>query len=374
MRNVCHLTSVHPRHDLRIVGKECVTLAKAGYEVQVIVSDGLGDEKVQDIQVIDAGRISGGRLNRMLLGTARMLLRALQLKSDLYHFHDPELIPAGLVLRALGHRVVYDVHEDVARSLDNRPWVPSPLKKLLAAGIEGLEYAAARVFDLQVVVTPEIARRFPRRRTVLLRNFPILEELVPRAPIPFEQREALFAYVGTVSPDRGAFVMVEAINHPSLAQRARLVIAGVIEPEMQEHMRRMDAHGLVSFPGHISRAAVRDLLQRARAGLVLLQPVKAHMDAYPVKMFEYLAAALPVIASNHPLWAELLDQGEFALLVDPTQPAAIAGAMKTILDDPRQAGQLARKGAAAVRNRYSWESEKLGLVDAYRHLLECTII
>lgn len=374
MTKICHLTTVHPRHDLRIVGKECVTLAKAGYQVHVIVSDGLGDEKTQGVRIIDAGGISGGRISRMLLGTARVLLRALQLKAELYHFHDPELIPAGLVLRTLGHRVVYDVHEDVARSLDNRPWVPSLLKKVFAAGIEGLEYAAARVFDLQVVVTPEIARRFPRRRTVLLRNFPILDELVPRAPLPFELREPLFAYVGTVSPDRGAFVMVEAVNHPSLAQRARLVIAGVIEPELQEQMRIRDTHGLVSFAGHISRAGVRELLQRARAGLVLLQPVKAHMDAYPVKMFEYLAAALPVIASNHPLWVELLDQGEFALLVDPTQPAAIAAAMQTILDDPAQAGELARKGAVAVRNRYSWDSEKRGLLDAYHQLLECTIV
>jgi glycosyltransferase involved in cell wall biosynthesis len=368
MIRVCHFTSVHARNDPRIFGKECLSLAAAGYEVNLVVSDGKGDEIRQGVKIWDAGRVAGGRARRMLLTSTRVWWRALKLHAEIYHFHDPELIPAGLVLRLLGRRVVYDVHEDVARSLENRPWVPAKIRRLTACGIESLERVAAQVFDLHMVVTPEIARRFPPGRTVLLRNFPIQTELRTASPLPSGQRAPVFVYVGAVSPDRGALVMVQAINHPRLGGRARLVIGGAIEPDLIVEMQRLDRLGLMTLPGHLPREAVATLLSEARAGLVLLQPVKAHMDAYPVKMFEYMAAGLPVIASHHPVWKQLLGGGQLALLVDPTQPEAIAGAMAAILEQPELADRLAQRGAQAVKESYNWEREKDHLLEAYDHL------
>lgn len=369
MIRVCHLTSVHRRYDARIFHKECVSLQKAGYDIHLIVGDGLGDEVKQGVQISDVGVAVGGRAGRMLFTTSRILFRAVRVGARIFHFHDPELIPAGIVLRLLGFRVVYDVHEDVARSLENRPWVPSLIRKGVAISIESLECLAARILDLHMVVTPEIASRFPSRKTVLLRNFPIQAELRSMAMKPFVERDPVFAYVGTVSPDRGALIMVEAINHPLLEGKARLVIGGAVEPELIEKMMELDQYGLVTLRGHLTRNEIAQLLGSARAGLVLLQPVKAHMDAYPVKMFEYMAASLPVIASNYPLWAEILDQGELALLVDPTKPREIAVAMKAILDQPMLAERLALSGEEAVRTRYNWETEKNALLTAYGGLL-----
>jgi glycosyltransferase involved in cell wall biosynthesis len=225
-----------------------------------------------------------------------------------------------------------------------------------------------------MIVTPEIARRFPVDRRCLLRNFPNLKELRPDQPIASRRKESLFGYVGTVSPDRGALVMVDAINHPTLAGRARLVIAGAVEPALADAMRARDRQGLVDLLGQLSRPEVASTLQRLRAGLVLLQPVQAHMQAYPVKMFEYMAASVPVIASNYPVWKSLLDGGSLALCIDPTDPAQIAAAMKRILDQPDWADEIAKRADQAVRERYNWETECHRLRTTYNHVLQENVI
>lgn len=374
MRRICHLTTVHPRHDNRIFVKECSSLANAGFEVFLVVSDGRGAETKAGVHIVDAGPSSTRRTMRMTLSTLRTLRVALGLRAEIYHFHDPELIPAGLVLRCLGYRVIYDVHEDVARSLVNRPWLPAGWRGLVGGIMDLLERGAAHVFNGHMIVTPEIARRFPRERRTLLRNFPILAELRPASPVESRRRESLFGYVGTVSPDRGALVMVDAINHPTLAGCARLVIGGAVEPALAREIKARDSQGLVTLLGQLPRSEVAQTLLRLRAGLVLLQPVQAHMQAYPVKMFEYMAASVPVIASNYPVWKSLLDGGSLALCVDPTDPAQIAAAMKYVLEHPDQADDLARRADHMVRDRYNWETEQHRLTATYDHVLQNQVI
>lgn len=131
---VAHLTSVHPREDVRIFHKECRTLAKAGYDVSLVVADGKGDETREGVSIIDVGRTEGGRWSRMTATRGRVLHQALELDADIYHFHDPELLPAGLTLRSKGKRVIYDAHETFPATLKTKPYIPWPLNFLGAWG------------------------------------------------------------------------------------------------------------------------------------------------------------------------------------------------------------------------------------------------
>ena len=110
MVTITHLTSAHPRYDTRIFFKECISLAK-NYKVNLIVADGLGDEEKNTVYIYDVGKVEG-RLNRIFKTTKKVLQRAIELDSDVYHLHDPELIPIGLKLKKMGKKVIFDAHED----------------------------------------------------------------------------------------------------------------------------------------------------------------------------------------------------------------------------------------------------------------------
>jgi glycosyltransferase involved in cell wall biosynthesis len=160
--------------------------------------------------------------------------------------------------------------------------------------------------------------------------------------------------------------MIEAVNHPVLAGRARLLICGAIDdPGLREAMRLADRGRHVDYAGYLSRSEVARALGTARAGLVVLQPSQAYLDSLPVKLFEYLAAGRPIIASHFPVWRRLPGLNQVGLFVDPTSPAAIANAMRWILDRPTEAAALGRAGRALTREHFSWEREQAALLRLY---------
>ncbi|MCA1750472.1 MAG: glycosyltransferase [Flavobacteriales bacterium] len=155
---ITHLSSAHPRNDTRIFLKELRSLAKVtDYEVSFVVADGNGDQVIDNISIYDVGK-QKGRLNRMLKSTQMVLKKALELDSDVYHLHDPELIPAGLKLKKAGKKVVFDAHEDVPKQLLGKPYLNKFFLKIIARGYSIFENRTSRRFDAIVTATPSIQR------------------------------------------------------------------------------------------------------------------------------------------------------------------------------------------------------------------------
>jgi glycosyltransferase involved in cell wall biosynthesis len=82
-----------------------------------------------------------------------------------------------------------------------------------------------------------------------------------------------------------------------------------------------------------------------------------------------MSAGLPVIASDYPRWREIVDDAGCGLLVDPTDPAAIAAAMQWILDHPEEAEAMGERGRRAILDRYSWDREADKLIELYATLI-----
>ena len=311
MATIVLLTTLHPRSDPRIFVKEARTLAaRTPHKVFLMVADGQGsmEDRQARVSIHDLGRLGGGRGFRAWAGPWRAFWAIGRIKPDVVHFHDPELIPLGLMLRALGCKIVYDVHEDVPRQILSKRWLPRWVRKPVACVMSAAEWFGARAFSAIVPATPKIAERFPAGKTVLIQNFPILEEMFSSEAIPYRERPSSFAYVGVITEDRGAVEMVRACDALGEMAGAKLELAGELSPAgLEETLRALSGWALVHYHGQVSRARVGQILGRVRAGLVLFRPLPNHIDAQPNKIFEYMSAGLPVVASDFPLWRRIID-------------------------------------------------------------------
>lgn len=366
MLRVVHLTSAHPRDDIRIFLKQCRSLAAAGYDVSLVVADGQGDDERDGVAILDVGK-SGGRVGRMLGATRRVLKRALALDADIYHLHDPELMPAGLMLKRRGACVVFDAHEDLPRQLLSKPYLGRYLRGPIAALAGGFERFAALRFNAVVAATPTIRDKFRDFgvQVVDVCNFPMLGEL--EAALPWRSKSREVCYVGGITAIRGIREMIAAMGLS--ASNSRLNLAGTFfEPDIKAEVCRMPGWAKVNELGFLGRGKVREVLERSMAGIVTLPPTPAFLDALPIKMFEYMSSGLPVIASHFPLWREIVKGNDCGICVDPLDPAAIAAAIDRLVENPDLARRMGENGQRAVRERYNWGSEEKKLLALYAKL------
>lgn len=122
---------------------------------------------------------------------------------------------------------------------------------------------------------------------------------------------------------------------------------------------------MIKFIGQKSRKEVNDLYSEARAGIVIYQPAGNHIESQPIKMFEYMAAGLPVVASNFPLWKKIIEGSKCGICVDPTNPEEVREACIKLITNPSMAEEMGRNGHEAVINEYSWQGEEKKLCALY---------
>lgn len=360
---VVHLTSVHGRGDTRIFVKQCLTLAHHAHRVWLVVADGQGDHVVDGVTIADVGR-PRGRLHRMIHSTRRIYQRALHLDGDIYHLHDPELIPIGLRLKRMGKVVIFDAHEDVPKQILSKPYLPAWARRMLSLAFARYERRACTKFDGIVAATPGIRDKFLRIHpsTIDVNNYPIPSEF--DASGRWDDKRAEVCYVGGIGAVRGVREMVQACS--LLKTSTHLSLAGNFsEPKLELEMIQLPGWQHVISHGHLDRIGVRHIMAGAKAGLVTLHPTSNYLEALPVKMFEYMASGIPVIASNFPLWRAIIEAECCGVCVDPLEPRAIAEAIDYLSSHPDAAAHMGRNGRSAVLRTYNWATQAARLIDFY---------
>src|SRR5215831_9685823 len=199
---VVHLTSVHRAFDTRIFHKECKTLAMAGYDVTLIAPHAGGD-LIQDGVKLKAVAPPRNRRERIMSTVGQVYRAAIHEDAEIYHFHDPELMTVGGLLKLRGKRVIYDVHEDYAGTMRGKMWLPAAFQNAAALAVSAGEAAFSSACDSVIAATPTIASKFRPRKTQLVQNFPWKNELRCPSALPYEARESLAVYVGALADLRG---------------------------------------------------------------------------------------------------------------------------------------------------------------------------
>ena len=344
-------------------------MAAHGYDVSLVVADGMGDEVKNGVSIFDVGNEEGGRIYRMTKTVGRVIDKAKNLKADIYHLHDPELIPAGLKIKKLGSKVIFDSHEDLPKQLLGKPYLNKPTKIVLSKTFEWYERWKCPGFDAIIAATPFIREKFLKinPNTVDIKNFPLLDELA--SPSTWSQKKNEIAYVGVNCRIRGIEEMVSAMEY---TQGVRMNLAGrFIEQDIEEKVKNHPAWSKINELGYANRLQVNDILAKSKAGLVTLHPVINYINALAVKMFEYMAASIPVIASNFPLWRDIVEENQCGICVDPLDPKAIGEAIQYLVSHPEEAEEMGKNGRQAVEEKYNWSIEEKKLEEFYKKTLEC---
>lgn len=368
---IVHLTSVHPRFDTRVFHRMCCSLAAAGNAVTLVVADGEGDDHTQGVEIVDVGA-SSGRFRRIAVTTRRVYDKALTLDGDVYHLHDPELIPMGLRLKRQGKTVVFDSHEDVPKQVMAKAYINSHLKTPLSRSVAWFEKTACKRFDGIIAATPPIAEKFSRinPNTVDINNFPRPDELRSNDSSTQGEPEDRVdvCYVGGISRARGIAEMTRAIG--LVKGTSRLNLCGTFgAPDLESSVSSLAGWERVNFFGHVDRDRLSSILAKSVAGMVTLLETPNHVNSQPNKMFEYMSAGLPLIASDFPLWREIVESGDCGILVDPTKPEEIAEAIDFLAANPETAHEMGQRGRKLVEERYNWVVEEAKLLRFYQNLL-----
>jgi glycosyltransferase involved in cell wall biosynthesis len=370
---VAILTSVHEPFDPRVFHKQARALAAAGYRVSLLAPHER-DETRAGVRVRGLPR-PRSRTGRPLLWL-RLLGRALRLRADVYHLHDPELLPLGLLLATLtGRPVVYDAHEYYRDEIATRRWLPRPLRRPAAEAVHVLETLAARRLAAVVAVNDHMAASFRARgarRVVAVHNYPPLA-LFPNTPRG-ESPPPVAVYAGLLTRERG----LETVWHAgrrlrALVPRAEVRVIGRVDwagvdPAVSRAPERWREEAATRLCGSVPADTVPDVLAGAAVGWIPFQRTPNNARAVPLKLLEYMAAGLPVVASDLGFLGQIVRREGCGLLVPPDEPEAHAQALAHLLTHPDEARALGERGRRAVEARYTWEVEAKRLLALYAQL------
>ena len=363
---VCMISSSRNALEQRMFLKEATSLARTGYCVS-IVAPHPRDEVVSGISIRAVPKFDS-RLSRMIRTTWYVYREALRQKAQVYHFHNTELMPVGWLLKLQGKRVFYDVREDTPADIRDRFYIPRYARPVVANAVDIAEKFSGRFLDGIIAATDHIGERFLTAKTAVVQNFPLLDEYSPES-VPYLQREPMVLYIGTITPVRGLLELVDAMGLLPAELPARLSIGGAFDPPALETEARQKAGWKrTDHAGWQNRQGLLDLLGKARIGVVPFLPAANHTDCQPTKLFEYMVAGLPVVATDLLQVGKIVRDAQCGILVEPGNPQAMANAIQWLLEHPQEAEEMGLRGRQAILRTYNWNSQAHLLVQMYRRV------
>lgn len=362
---VCHVTSVHQATDVRIFWKECLSLSKQ-YDVSLIAPN-TKDRDDQGIHIygveLPTGRFSRQRcLNRVLEKMA-------EVDAEVYHFHDPELMRLGVKMKNRGKKVIFDSHEDVPSQILCKEYLPKITKKPISLLYSLYEKNLLKRYDALISVTPSIVERLEKinANTFMVTNYPVLTEYVPTREMKGGDK---ICFAGGVAVQYLHENVIRALSKTS----ATYLLAGQSYPGYLDELKKLEGWNKVDYLGVVSHDKVYDIYGQSTAGVVLLDytaNVGYHRGTLGVlKLFEYMMAGIPVIATDFDLWKEIVDGYNCGVCVNPHDIDAIADAINYFVEHPDIAKMKGLNGRKAVVQEFNWATQEKILFEMYDKVLK----
>lgn len=361
---ICHLTSVHKQHDVRIFVKECSSLAKC-HETHLIVVNGYNEIK-NNVTIHSLEVNYSSRIKRFTKAVNEIYKKSIEINADIYHLHDPELLRIAIKLKKKGKKIIYDAHEDLPRQILSKPYINKNLIKLFSFFAEKYEKKIAKKVDAIISATPHISKRFKliNSNTLIINNYPLLEEIEIKKNKKTKTKN--LCYIGGITKIRGLSYVIDAISQ---IKEINLFLAGEFSSvKFKKELQIKKGWEKVTELGFIARPEAQKIKTECFAGIVTFLGEENHKNAQPNKIFEYMSSGLCVIGSNFPLWKEIIEGNQVGICVDPENPNEIINAIRKLIENPKLVEKMSKNGINAVKKIYNWNIEEKKLLELYNKL------
>lgn len=368
MRNVrvCHVTSSHETNDVRIFQKECLSLASAGYDVYLI---GPGESRKEgDVTIVGTKYRGQSRIKRFLIQPCIAYHRARKLKCDIYHLHDPELVPYIPFFKKIG-KVIFDSHEDILGDDYNREWIWKPIQKYIATIMTAFLRIYLKRADVLISVSPQIVKRLKNvnPNVYMVTNYPCYIE---KPNYISEKKKYDLCFTGTISDMYNIEKVLGILDNIS---DINFVLCGPINDEYLQRLKKHKSWSQVDYKGLVSHEEVEKIQGMSKIGLAVFNKWSGTGWDYGslgvIKLFEYLMAGLPVVCTDFILWKNIMSQYNCGICVNPESEVEIENAILELLGDDAKRKQMGELGQEAIKNDYNWRNQAQILVSIYNNMI-----
>lgn len=363
-KSIVHLSTVHPRYDTRIFYKQCKSISLENkFNVTLIVADGIGDETIDNIKIIDLKKPKNifDRLTLVQIQAYNLLKK---IKPDIIHIHDPELIHFVVFFNS-ECKVIYDSHEDFPKQLYSKPYLNWFFASILSFFAKNYQNIFLKKFDYLVCATDAIKSNLKKinNNIITVKNYPSLKNVSDNYSLNKKNR---ICYVGSISKVRGIFEILQICKK---LKDLKIFIAGNFnDKELEINLQKNDCWHNINYLGFLGREELYDLIKSSKIGLVILHPTPNHMESLPLKLFEYMASGTPVICSNFDFWKKIVENNNCGLTVNPFDIDDIIRKIYLLINDEKLSKSLGENGIIAIKNKFNWESQAKKLNKTYNSL------
>jgi len=371
VKKICHVTSAHPPEDGRIFRRACVSSAKAGYETYLVERGNSYDKN--GVHIVGIGMPARkSRIYRMTAFARKAYRQSLELNADLYHLHDPELLPYALKLKKHNKAVVFDSHENYVDQIKEKPYLPKVVARVAAKVYDTLSRRVfAEIDGLTFAGNGETLTAFDTmcQRVVPTDNLPWKYELYDKYDKGISREKNTACYIGGLDEVRGLTQCIKACYKAG----CKLYLAGVFHSDAyREKVMSMAEYSCVEYLGVIDRDQVAELLQKVEIGLCTLLDIGQYykMINFPTKVYEYMSMAMPIIVNDSLYNVRRVKELQIGLCVDPMDVDAYSDAIKKLMESQELREFYGRNGRKAIDEHYSWDSAQEKLLAMYHDILD----
>lgn len=365
------MTSVHPRHDIRVCEKECVSLVKAGYDTYLVVNDDKPDEEYKGIHIISTGAVDTVRVWRILRAPARVLKKALDVNAEIYHLHDPELLRISGKLMKAGKKVIYDAHEDTEKQIETKYWIPFFFRRLIGKMYAAYSHSKYSRMNGLISVTPSIIKKLKQynHNTVMVTNYPIVTDINNNSnDVSDDRQEKYIFFAGGISEQWCHKTIAKAVER---IEGIKYYFAG---REYNGFVKEIELAGSkVEYLGLLSHDEVLKYYKNSIAGMAVLKSdtqVGNDGTLGNTKLFEVMESGRPVICSDLNLWREIVGKYNCGICVESEDVSSIENAIRYLYKNPEVGNEMGKNGRNAVEREFNWSTQEEILFSLYKQIIE----
>jgi len=373
---VCHFSSVHHVWDTRVFYRECISLANE-FDV-TLIAVGNKTETLNGVNIIGIKKPTNIFI-RFFYTIFKVFILAVKQDAQIYHIHDAEMVPFGIVLRILGKKVIYDIHENTYDDILLKPWLSRPLRLIVAKCYNLLLFIGAKFLHYIVVVAdPKFLIKFfvNEHECTIIQNFANSDEL---SDFVLEDRAALpgnhLFYVGMI---RDMYYNIDPVIEAiyMLKQKGivcHLHLIGYFGSKTNHSLETVACYSEVkdqiNYYGFLDMNAAYKIAMQCKIGLCIKDQPESMLVSHERKLFEYMAVGLPSIFCNSSIYKEVNTQWQIGIGVQLKNSEEIAKAIETLLTNPNELNKLAINNVRAAQMHFNWHLESTKLLGLYHQLL-----